>query len=150
MALPLNPKRSKDDNLKQFFNTSMTDTISNWTIPRSFGVDTEGTADENCSIFAQEVYINAASEYEKAILFLMSLTGNGKNSFGIDMSSCIKRMKEVDSNGKKMFKLLPYTFILLLGGYSFWEKTCNNEQYFRIGKSSEDDAYYKSRVTQVF
>lgn len=138
-------KRDKDDNIKTFFNGS--NDISDWTIPFIFGLNEEGKQTEDYSVFSQEPYINAASDYERALMFLLALT-NGKG--GLDLNDCLKELTKTDSNGKEMFKVVPYLAILLIGGYIFWDRYYDNEVYFRQNEATRTLKHHKSYVTQAF
>ena len=135
-------RRNTSDNLGIYLNGD--EDISEFTIPRIFGVDTNGNQSLISSVFTQEPYINAKSNYEKATMFLMSITC-GK--FGIDLNDCIKRFQKNDTNGKELFKFLPYTFILLLGAYIFWKKDFGTDGsssiYFRTSKNADSPKVYK-------
>ena len=143
-------KRDKDDNIGAYLNGE--ENISEFTIPMIMGIDANGNQVNTLSVFTQEPYMNATSNYEKAAMFLMAIT-NGK--YGIDISDCIDRFKENSNNGKELFKFLPYTFILLLGAYIFWKRDFGTDgqskTYFRNEISDQSNKRkWKSYVSDAF
>lgn len=142
--------RDKDDNLGRFLKNE-DENIHDWTIPRIWGVSADGRQNENVSVFTQECYINAKSDYERATLFLFAFSFG---EYGIDIGDCITKFRDASSNGKNMFKVLPYTIILLLGAYVFWKedfKTNGQSQiYYRNAASSQKGLKWQSYVSNTF
>ena len=135
--------RDEDHNLGVFLKNN--ENLSNWSVNQICGIDQVGATTKYTSIFTQEPYINARSNYEKATLFLIALSGN---PYGLDIKECKDTFTKMANNGKEMFHFFPYLYILLAGSYVLWYRSKDKAKFYRYKK--EDDTFYNTGVHHIF